>query len=58
MSDTFGNTRLKMIKEEHVSASSEPAGKYLCHFVPEESIHPEKPALKVAQCLQTDLRKT
>ena len=34
VSDTFGNTRLRMIKEEHISVSSEPAGRYLSHFVP------------------------
>ena len=40
-----------MVQEEHVAVSVEPSGKYLTHFVPEEPIHPEKPALKVAQAL-------
>ena len=38
-----------MATEEHVSLSLEPNGEYLTHFVPEEPLHGEKPALKQAQ---------
>ena len=48
---------MKMVKEEHVSVTEEPSGRYLWHFVPEEPVHPEKPALKVAQALY-DLLET
>jgi hypothetical protein len=34
-----------------VSVSEEPRGKYLAHFVPDEPVHPEKPALKTAEAL-------
>lgn len=47
--DSKGKPHLRMIREEHVSVTDEPSGKYLWHFVPEEPVHPEKPALKVAQ---------
>ena len=57
VSDKFGNSRLRMIKEEHVSVTSEPSGGYLSHFVPDEPIHPEKPAFKVAQGLFQILEK-
>ena len=51
VADSFGNQRMRMIKEEHESVSEEPSGKYLAHFVPEPAVLPEKPALKVAQAL-------
>ena len=51
VSDSAGNMRLRMIKEEHISVSLEPAGRYLSHFVPDKPILPDKPALKVAQVL-------
>ena len=49
--DSRGVLRMRMIKEEHVSVSEEPSGRYLTHFLPEDPIHPEKPAQKVAQHL-------
>ena len=49
--DKFGKMRMRMVQEEHVAVSEEPGGKYLTHFVPEDPIHPEKPALKSAQAL-------
>lgn len=49
--DKCGIMKMKMISEEHISLSEEPSGRFLGHFVPEEPIHPEKPALKVAQSL-------
>lgn len=55
--DSFGKVRMRMIQEEHISVSEEPSGKYLIHFVPEEPVHPEKPALKTAQALYGVLEK-
>ena len=49
--DSYGKLRMRLIKEEHISVTEEPAGKYLTHFVPDEPVYPEKPALKVAQAL-------
>lgn len=57
VSDSFGQVRMRMIDEEHVSVSEEPSGKYLAHFVPDEPIHPEKPALKTAEALYAVLEK-
>ena len=57
VSDSFGNIRMRMVKEEHISVSEEPKGRYLCHFVPDEPIHPEKPAFKVAQALYETIEK-
>ena len=57
VTDSYGNTRLRMIKEEHISVTSEPAGRYLSHFVPDKPIYPEKPADKVAQGLYQILEK-
>ena len=51
VSDSFGQVRMRMIDEEHVSVSEEPRGKYLAHFVPDEPVHPEKPASKTAEAL-------
>ena len=49
--DSSGKLHPRVIKEEHVSVTEEPSGRYLGHFVPEEPVPPEKPALKVAQAL-------
>ena len=49
--DSHGKLHMQIIKEEHVSVTDEPGGRYLTHFVPEEPVHPEKPALKNAQGL-------
>ena len=51
VSDSLGNQRMRIIKEEHESVSEEPSGKYLAHFVLEPANPLEKPALKVAQAL-------
>jgi len=51
VTDSCGNTKMRMVKEERVSVSEEPTGRYLSHFVPDEPTYPEKPALKVAQSL-------
>ena len=55
--DSHGMVKMRMIKEEHISVTEEPDGKYLTHFVPEDPIYPEKPALKTAQALYTILEK-
>ena len=57
VSDNFGQVRMRTIEEEHVSVSEEPSGKYLTHFVPEEPVHQEKPALKTAQALYNVLEQ-
>eukprot|EP00918_Siedleckia_nematoides_P098278 GHVU01215117.1.p1 GENE.GHVU01215117.1~~GHVU01215117.1.p1 ORF type:complete len:196 (+),score=11.90 GHVU01215117.1:215-802(+) len=49
--DNFGKLRTRIIKKEHIAVSEEPTGRYLSHFVPDEPICPQKPALKVAQAL-------
>ena len=49
--DTSGKMKMVTVKETHVSVTEEPLGTYLTHFVPETPVHPEKPALKVAQAL-------
>ena len=55
--DSSGKLKMRMISEEHISVSDEPSGRYLGHFVPDEAVHPEKPALKVAQALYDILEK-
>ena len=51
VADSLGKMKMRMIMEEHESVTEEPSGRYLTHFVPETPVHPEKPALKVAQGL-------
>ena len=51
VSDSHGKLHLRRIKEEHVTVTEEPGGRYLWHFVPDDPVYPEKPALKVAQAL-------
>ena len=51
VTDSYGKTRMRMVKEEHISVTEEPKGRYLSHFVPDQPSHKEKPALKVAQSL-------
>ena len=41
----------RIVKQEHVSVTWEPAARYLSHFTPEPSVHPDKPAKKCAECL-------
>ena len=43
------NYHQKIIKEDHITITQEPEGKYLCHFTPESPQEKEKPAEKVAQ---------
>ncbi|KAG0723157.1 hypothetical protein GWK47_043166 [Chionoecetes opilio] len=49
--DSYGKLHPRLIREEHVSVTEEPYGRYLWHFVPEDPVPPEKPAFKVAQAL-------
>ena len=51
VADNTGKLKMRIITEEHESVTEEPSGRYLTHFVPETPVHPEKPALKVAQAL-------
>ncbi|KAG0726565.1 hypothetical protein GWK47_036267 [Chionoecetes opilio] len=55
--DSYGKLHPRLMREEHVSVTEEPFGRYLWHFVPEDPVPPEKPAFKVAQALY-DLLKT
>ena len=49
--DSSGKLKMRMVTEENEYVSIEPSGRYLSHFTPETPVHPEKPALKVAQGL-------
>ncbi|KAG0703609.1 hypothetical protein GWK47_024829 [Chionoecetes opilio] len=49
--DSYGKLHPRLIREEHVSVTEEPSGRYLWHFVPEDAVPPEKPAFKVAQAI-------
>ncbi|KAG0727338.1 hypothetical protein GWK47_034849 [Chionoecetes opilio] len=49
--DSYGKLHPRLIREEHVSVTEEPSGRYFWHFVPEDPVPPEKPAFKVAQAL-------
>ena len=55
--DARGQLHPKIIKEEHVSVTWEPHGRYLTHFTPEPAVHPDKPAKKVAEALYDVLVK-
>ena len=55
--DSTGKLKMMMITEEHEAVTEEPSGRYLTHFVPETPVHPEKPALKVAQGLYSILEQ-
>ena len=43
-----GNLHPRIVKEEHISVTWEPSGRYLGHFTPEKAVHPNKPAKMVA----------
>ena len=47
----LGKEKQVKVTEEHEAVVEEPSGRYIGHFKPETPIHPEKPALKVAQGL-------
>ena len=49
--DVSEKPKIEVITEEHHAVTDEPSSRYLTHFVPETPIHPEKPALKIAQAL-------
>ena len=49
--DSFGKVHPRIVKEEHISVTVEPSGKYLTHFTPLPAKYPEKPALKEAESL-------
>ena len=55
--DENGVLHPRIVKEEHVSVSSEPDGKYLFHFTPEAATQGEKPAEMVAKGLSKGLEK-
>jgi hypothetical protein len=47
--DSRGQLHPRMIKEEHISVTAEPSGRYLSHFTPDPAVHPDKPAKMVAK---------
>ena len=47
--DEIGRLHPRIVKEEHISVTWEPEGRYLGHFTPDPAIHPEKPAKMVAK---------
>ena len=55
--DSRGKLHPRIIKEEHMSVTWEPYGRYLSHFTPEQAVHPDKPAKKVAEGLYDILVK-
>ena len=55
--DSSGQLHPTVVKEEHVSVTWEPSGRYLTHFTPDAAVHPEKPAKKVADALNDILDK-
>ena len=55
IADSRGRLHPRIIKEEHVSVTWEPHGRYLSHFTPEPAVHPDKPAKKVAEASSKDL---
>ena len=55
--DSSGRLHPRMIKEEHISVTAEPSGRYLSHFTPESAVHPEKPAKLVAKGLYSILEQ-
>ena len=56
--DSLGRLHPRVVKEDHISVTAEPEGRYLAHFTPEAAIHPDKPAKKVAEGLHAVLVKT
>jgi hypothetical protein len=55
--DKYGKLHPRVIKEEHISVSWEPTGRYLAHITPKPALHPEKPAKKIAEALYDVLEK-
>ena len=48
-----GRYHPKLVKESHITVTSEPKGSYMFHFTPEKSIPPNKPAYMEALALVT-----
>ena len=46
--DSFGKVHPRIVKEEHISVTVEPSGKYLTHFTPLPAKYPKKPLWKKA----------
>lgn len=57
LADAQGKVHPRLVKEEHISVTWEPTGRYLSHFTPDPAVHPDKPAKKVAECLYDVLKK-
>ena len=44
--DCQGTLHPRLVKEEHLSVTAEPGGRYLSFFIPEVAVPPDKPAKK------------
>ena len=49
--DSTGKLHPRIIKEQHISVTAEPSGRYIGHVTPEEPVHPVKPAMKEAEAV-------
>jgi hypothetical protein len=49
INDSNGQLHPIIIKEQHITVTIEPGGRYLGHFTPSAPIHPDKPAKKIAE---------
>ena len=49
--DSTGRLHPRIIKEQHISVTAEPSGRYVGHVTPEEPVHPVKPAMKEAEAV-------
>ena len=47
--DSTGKLHPRIIKEQHISLTAEPSGRYVRHVTPEEQVHPVRPAMKEAE---------
>ena len=57
MEGSDGILHPRMVREEHISVTAEPKGRYIAHFTPEQHVHPDKPSKKVAEGLYDVLVK-
>nr|XP_047134946.1 uncharacterized protein LOC124812399 [Hydra vulgaris]XP_047134947.1 uncharacterized protein LOC124812399 [Hydra vulgaris] len=55
--DKYGKLHSRVKKEEHISVTWEPTGRYLAHITSEPALHPEKPAKKIVEALYEVLEK-
>ena len=56
--DNYRKLPPRVIKEERISVTWGPTGRYLAHITPELAIHPEKSQKKIAEALYEVLQKS